>query len=68
MKVLKATLEQKKTLEGTYENGVVLGFIEDAKNNWVVNVNVLEDENFKVIHEKLQALPQIEYNPKIVKI
>jgi hypothetical protein len=64
MKVLKATLAQKKLLEGTYKNGAVLQFIQDANNNWVVNDAVLFDSDFEEIKTQLQALPQIDYEPK----
>jgi hypothetical protein len=68
MIVLKATLQQKQALEGTYKNGALLQFIEDAKGNWVVNVNVINDPNFEFVKEELSNLPQIGYNPKIVKL
>lgn len=68
MKVLKATLAQKKSIEGEYLNGATLRFIQDANNNWVVNESVLEDANFESIKDKLSELPSIEYIPKIVKI
>ncbi len=68
MKVLKATLKQKKTLEGTYLNGAVLQFIQDSKDNWVINVNVLTDHSFEAIHADLSNLPQIKYSPKNIDI
>jgi hypothetical protein len=64
MKVLKATLAQKKALEGTYNNGAILQFIQDKNNNWVVNDSVLFDEDFVEIKEQLEALPQIDFEPK----
>jgi hypothetical protein len=63
MKVLKTTLSQKKALEGIYKNGAELKFIQDAKNNWVVNDAVLFDSDFEEIKTKLQALPLIDYLP-----
>ena len=68
MKVLKATLGQKQALEGTYLNGVVLQFIEDKNGNWVVNQSVLTDANFKEIHEQLNNLPLIDFQPKEIEI
>lgn len=68
MKVLKATLYKKNKLEGTYKNGSVLQFIQDANNNWVVNDSVLFDEEFAEIKEQLEALPLIDFEPKIVNI
>jgi hypothetical protein len=38
-----------------------LKFIKDFNNNWVVNLAVLEDENFAEIKEQLKKLKQIEY-------
>lgn len=61
MIVLKATLAQKKALEGVYKNGAELKFIQDLNKNWVVNLPVLEDENFSEIHDQLNKLKQIEY-------
>jgi hypothetical protein len=68
MKVLKATLQQKKELEGTYLNGAVLQFIQDSKDNWVINENVMNDPNFESVKEELSSLPQINYVPKIIEI
>lgn len=64
-KVLLATPEQKAALEGTYENGSVLAFVEDANGNWVVNNNVINDANFESVKEQLGNLPRIEYVPPI---
>jgi hypothetical protein len=61
MIVLKATLAQKKALEGVYNNGAELQFIQDFNNNWVVNLAVLKDPNFAEIKEQLSKLKQIEY-------
>ena len=61
MIVLKATLAQKKALENFYLNGAELKFIQDFNKNWVVNLSVLEDENFSEIRPQLNKLKQIEY-------
>jgi hypothetical protein len=68
MKVLKATFQQKEALNGTYKNGAILQFIEDAKGNWVVNQSVLNDVNFESIHEQLNNLPLIDFEPKEIEI
>jgi hypothetical protein len=66
MIVLKATETQRKALEGVYLNECELKFIQDFNKNWVVNLSVLEDENFIEIKEQLSKLTQIEYvEPKI---
>jgi hypothetical protein len=67
MKVLKATVKQKNSLEGIYNN-VELKFIQDINDNWVVNDSVLTDDNFIEIREQLNALNKIEYTPKIQTI
>lgn len=64
MKVLVATLKQKKELEGTYLNGSVLEFILDSNGKYVCNISVIEDPDFIEIKDKLIALPQIDFKPK----
>jgi hypothetical protein len=66
IKVLKATLSQKEALEGFYEEGHELRFIEDAKGNWVVNDKVVNNGHFLSIREQLQELPLIDYQPKVI--
>ena len=68
IKVLKATLKQKQALEGFYEDGYELKFIEDANGNWVVNDKVITNGHFLEIREQLQALPMIDYVPKEIKL
>ena len=67
MIVLKATATKKNSLEGIYNN-VELKFIQDINDNWVVNDSVLTDDNFIEIREQLNALPKIEFTPKIETI
>jgi hypothetical protein len=67
MKVLLAPAEQKETLEGFYEEGYELRFIEDAKGNWVVNDKVVTNGHFLSIRDQLQSLPLIDYQEKIIK-
>jgi hypothetical protein len=67
MKVLKATLAQKEALEGFYEEGYELRFVEDANGNWVVNDKVVTNGHFLSIRKQLQALPLIDYQEKIIK-
>lgn len=68
MKVLKATLKQKNSLEGFYEDGYELRFVEDANGNWVVNDKVVNNGHFLSIREQLQALPLIDYVPKEIEL
>ena len=67
MIVLKATDEQKDRLEGTHLNGY-LQFIQDADDNWIVGVGVINNSNFIEIREELNSLERIEHNPKKIKI
>jgi hypothetical protein len=67
MKVLVATQEQKEALEGFYEEGYELRFVEDANGNWVVNDKVVTNGHFLSIRKQLQSLPLIDYEEKIIK-
>ncbi len=61
MKVLKATKTQYNSLNG-YENGLSkLEFAKDINDNWIVGLEVLEDENFAEIRTQLNELTQIEF-------
>lgn len=64
MKVIKATAEQYNALN-EYRNGnSVLQFVEDADGNWIVGKSVLTDEAFIAIRPQLEALEEIDHNPK----
>lgn len=66
MKVLKATKTQYNSLNG-YENGLSkLEFAKDVNDNWIVGLEVLEDEDFSEIKEQLSKLTQIEYIEPII--
>jgi hypothetical protein len=65
MKVISATLKQKKELEGTYLNGSILEFILDSNGKYVCNIAVIDDADFIEIKDKLIALPQIDFKPII---
>ena len=67
MEVLKATEEQKDRLEGTHLNGY-LQFIQDADDNWIVGMGVIDNPNFTEIREELSSLERIEHNPKKINI
>jgi hypothetical protein len=63
MKVLKATQEQAEKLNGTYLNGSKIQFEKDANNNYVLDKNVLIDDDFIEIRDTLLNLPLIDYKP-----
>lgn len=67
IKVLVATQAQKEALEGFYEDGYELRFIQDAQNRWVVNDKVITNGHFLSIREQLEALPIIDFQPKITE-
>lgn len=61
MKVLKATQEQYEALNG-FESGISkLEFVKDGEDNWVVGLEILEDDNFAEIKSSLLLLEQIDY-------
>jgi hypothetical protein len=66
--VLKATEQQKKDLEGNYNNGNIIRFIQDADGNWIIGEDVLTDPNFAEVHDQLNELGKIEYKPKKINI
>jgi hypothetical protein len=63
MKVLQATQQQADKLNGTYLNGSQIEFEKDINGNYVVNTNVLLDDDFIEIRNTLLNLPIIEYKP-----
>ena len=63
MKVLKATQSQYEALNG-FQNGVhKIEFVKDADDNWILPVQVKENNAFGPIHEQLNELEEIDYNP-----
>jgi hypothetical protein len=65
MNVLSATQQQADKLNGSYLNESILQFEKDANGNFVVNTNVLTDNDFIQIRSILLNLPLIEYKPII---
>jgi len=68
MEVLKATTKQKNDLSGTYPNGHVLQFIQDADGNWVCGVGNIDNPKFAEIKDQLSQLEVIDYKPKKITI
>jgi hypothetical protein len=64
MNVLKATEEQKNSLEGKYLNCSELIFFKDKNDNWIVGENVKIDPDFIQAWPQLESLEIITYNPK----
>jgi hypothetical protein len=65
MNVLCATQQQADKLNGSYLNESILQFEKDANGNFVINTNVLTDNDFIQIRSILLNLPLIEYKPII---
>ena len=61
MKVLKGTAKQVTDLTGIYANGAEIRFVKDGNDNNIVGLEVLTDDDFLEIREKLLALTKIEY-------
>ena len=63
MIVLKATQEQYDSLNGFSNKRRVLSFALDANNNHIVSLGVLTNPYYKKIHDQLNELERIEYEP-----
>ena len=63
MMVLKATTEQYNNINNYSNGSYVLQFIKDANDNWVVSENLLNEPVFGALHDQLNELERIEYEP-----
>lgn len=64
MTVLKATQQQKESLE-SFENGQwVIRFVQDADGNWIIGKSILENSKYSAVKNELSQLEEIPYNPK----
>lgn len=63
MLVLHPNIEQYNTLNGYKNNASELLFVKDGSDRWIVGLEVLNDPNFKAIHDQLNELERIEYTP-----
>ena len=63
MMVLKATTEQYNNINNYSNGSYVLQFIKDANDNWVVSENLLNESVFEAVHDQLNELERIEYEP-----
>jgi hypothetical protein len=61
MKVLKGTAKQVSDLTGSYANGAEIRFVKDGNDNNIIGLEVLTDDDFLEIREKLLALTKIDY-------
>lgn len=68
MKVFKATQKEYNLLNGYQKGNNLLQFFKDANDNWVINMEVIEDPAFAEIKEQLSSLILIDYKPKKIVI
>lgn len=61
MKVLKATEEQYLELNGYTNKTSKLIFNKDGNDNWIVGMEVLNDDIYNDIKSKLEELEIIDY-------
>jgi hypothetical protein len=61
MKVLRATEEQYLELNGYSNETSKLIFVKDGKNNWIVGLEVINDDIYNDIKSKLEELEIIDY-------
>jgi len=64
MEVLKANTQQYEALQGFANNNHIINFSLDANNNHIIGKQVLTDDKFLEIRNKLKQLEVIPYNPK----
>ena len=68
MDVLKANQEQFSNLEGFSNGNSYIKFTQDADDNYIIGKEVLTDNLFLEIRNKLEELEVINYNPKNTEI
>lgn len=61
MKVLKASEEQLKTLDGYHNGSSMLCFFADYAGNMITSTGVLTDPDFELIRDQLLKLEEIDY-------
>ena len=65
MTVLKATTEEKNSLEQFRNGNWAIKFIQDADGNWIIGQSILENNKYTDVKSELEALEEIPYNPVI---
>lgn len=63
MIVLLATPQILKDLQGWENQGRTLEFVQDGSGAHIVGLEVLENEYYAPIFDKLNSLERIEYTP-----
>jgi hypothetical protein len=67
MIVLHPTQEQFTQLNGYKHNSSELLFVKDGKDRFIIGLEVLSDENFSEIYDKLNELKRIKYVPLVIQ-
>jgi hypothetical protein len=65
MKVIIVSSKLKKQIEGIYNSIHEVKCTEDANGEWVLPVDILNNDNFISIRTQLEALPRIDFKPII---
>ena len=68
MKVLKANTQQYEVLQGFANHNHIINFSLDADDNYIIGKEVLTDDKFLEIREKLKNLEEITFKPKNTEI
>jgi hypothetical protein len=63
MIVLHPNQSQYNDLNGYNNNNFELLFVKDYSDKWIVGLSVLDEPNFKPIHDQLEQLERIEFTP-----
>ena len=64
MDVLKANTQQYEVLQGFANGNHIIDFSSDADDNYIIGKEVLTDDKFLEIREKLKNLEEITFKPK----
>ena len=68
MEVLKANIQQYEALQGFANGNHIINFSLDANDNYIIGKEVLTDDKFLEIREKLKNLEEITFKPKNTEI
>ncbi len=68
MKVLKATQEQKESLESFTNGQWIIRFVEDADGNFIIGKSILKNPKYNQVRDELLALQEIPYNPETEEV
>ena len=68
MDVLKANTQQYEDLQGFANGNHIINFSLDANDNYIIGKEVLTDDKFLEIREKLKNLEEITFKPKNTEI